>query len=360
MIPRYAPLLLVLDTLAALGCDGVLQNQEVFNTGGGSNLVVFAALGGDTADVVVSSPGRVDLDLFTHDGGGAWRPFGSFFSGGVTDAVVPGSIGGRDVVLIHEATGSVAMLSVAAGAPHRLSIPIDVFRRRHDGNPIDMTPPARQIDVADIDGDGSDDLLASAGSQLYVIQKLANLLDANPDFPPPAGGFTLHAGAQPSAVLAVDLDGDGRRDLLALDEVEAALRVYRNLGAQAQFFDDRPQVTQLPAIGLRLLSTGCPATPVLVVLKDGRTYAIGADGSATAMATLPPSVRLAAAAAGTAAMVTGRTAGVEIYGGCSFASARAQPLSTQITSLAVGQDAPRSLAILDADGRTLSLYQLAN
>ena len=68
---------------------------------------------------------------------------------------------GRGAVAVRDQGGSVALLAADPGMPHRLVFPIQVYRRVRNGQPIDDSPPSRAIALADLDGDGSDELIVA-------------------------------------------------------------------------------------------------------------------------------------------------------------------------------------------------------
>jgi hypothetical protein len=84
------------------------------------------------------------------------------------------------------------------------------------------------VDVADLDGDGDADVLtATSGNGLNLATVFFNLGAGS------FGGATSFpaGGLNPGAVLAADLDRDGRRDIVLANQDSATVTILRNLGA---------------------------------------------------------------------------------------------------------------------------------
>jgi hypothetical protein len=327
--------------LFVAGCaDGPLVEKEAaLDTGGGSTAVAFAPLGGSRDDVVALSPARGQVDVMVRDPDG-WRAFGSFYAGGVPAEVVAAQIGGQPALLVRDDAGSVALLS--STAPHRLDFPIQVWRRMRNGQPVDTTPPAEAIAAADLDEDGSDDLLVASALGVVVVRQIAALAGANPEHPPPANGWRLDAG-HPTAVGAADLDGDGQPDLLAAD------------GDTLYTFVDHDGVfsashVRLPSAARAIVTPSCAP---LVVLDDGRLLRVGRDGSAPV---LPELVPIARVATGGAALAVTSKSQIALYDACAKSGAAVLD-GGGLAALAVTTG---RLATLGSDGRSLAVYQVAN
>jgi len=346
------------------GCgDGVLPQGSV-TTGGDATALAFAELvpaaaGGEAVpDVIVASPKRGEVDVLTENGDGNWREVGAFYAGGDAQELAVGHVGGRGAVAVRDQGGSVALLAADTGMPHRLTFPIQVYRRVRNGQPVDDSPPSRAIALADLDGDGTDELLAATPNGVLVIVGLADLLDTNPEHPPPANGFRLDAGAQPNAIAAVDVDGDGRLDLVGLDAAEPTLRVYHHRGAGAGDFDG-PRAIALPSPGAQVVGSGCAAQPVRVLLDGGRVVALTRDGKIVpSLNADDPIAALYATRDATAASGKPSSGALELYDACANSSVALGVPPAQAAAMAAGSSSFERLALLGEDQKTVALYRV--
>ncbi|MFI5289759.1 MAG: FG-GAP repeat domain-containing protein [Polyangia bacterium] len=343
------------------GCGGGgLEAQGTVQTGGGSQSLVFAALGqkGAPPDVAAISAARGVVEVMTEDGG-PWSMVGSFFAGGNADQIVSGQIDGQGAVAVKDQNGTVTVLDSVAAMPHRLGDPIQIYRRVRNGQPLDDTPPAHRIALGDLDGDGSDELLASSALGLVVVVDLKTLLAANPEHPLPGDGFRYDAGPEPGALTAVDLDGDGRLDVALLDAKEPAAYLYFNHGGPAHL--DAPVEVDLPSVGVAVAATGCASAPAAVVLADGHLALLSSDGKVKAAAAAVTDAKQLASSRQALAVTSDSAAGVALLDSCAHFGARiklpgASALDVALTaSGAIGRN---ELAVLGGDGQTVSLFGL--
>ncbi|AKT41741.1 FG-GAP repeat domain-containing protein [Chondromyces crocatus] len=79
--------------------------------------------------------------------------------------------------------------------------------------------PNRWPVLADIDGDCDQDLLLTSGSRVQILLNRAGLLVEGPQ---------IDVGGEPSALAVVDVDGDGRLDLVVARRDLADVRVFFN------------------------------------------------------------------------------------------------------------------------------------
>ena len=374
---RSSPSLLVLAVVSAAavasGCGGgvsVLDEGSV-DTGGGSVALSFADVTGAgsalvTDDVIVASPMRGEVDVLVRKDASAWRLYGSFYGGGATQQVLGGHIGGGGAVLARNQDGSVALLAAEPGTQHRLSFPVQIYHRLRNQMSIDGTPPAVSLAVADLDGDGDADALVSApGLGVVVLPKLAVAAapGVNPEKPPTINGYKLSAGASPSLVTAVDLDGDHRLDVAALDAQSPSLRTYHTVSQQP--LDIQPVATlALPAIGVALHATGCPSAPLVVTLADGRLVALTDRGTIEPLVTELTPVHHVAASGDALALDSDRTPGMALFDACGGGGALLGLPLPSIEAVAMTAASPvgaeRELAVLEHDGRTVQLFHARN
>jgi hypothetical protein len=220
-----------------------------------------------------------------------------------------------------------------------------------NGQPVDDSPPSSGIALADLDGDGSDELIASTPDGVLIVVGLADVAMANPEHPPPANGFRLDAGPQPGAVAAADVDGDGRLDVIALDQAEAVARVYHHRGAGAGDFD-AAQTIALPSTGAQVVASGCAEAPARVRLDGGAVVALTAAGRATPW--LDGTQPIAELAAAPDALAAGARDQLTLFDACAQSSLQVS-LGGAALALARSSDAER-LAVLAPDGTSVTLY----
>jgi hypothetical protein len=352
---------ITLALVAVAGCSsvGTATSQGAVQTGGSSVALTFVTGLGETglADLATVSHDRGTVDLITHDS--SWSMFGSFYAGGIAVDVTAGHLGAKGMIAVLDTDGSVSLL-FPNGMPHRLTFPIIAYRRVRNGQPVDSTPPARGMVLADLDGDGNDELIVGSDLGVAIVTDLAMYPTANPEKPPPGNGFRYDAGPVPGAVASFDFDGDGKRDVLCVDQSEATLRIYHNSGGPDQLA--APALVDLPAAGQAIAATGCPDAPAVVVLADGRMVRITKDGkAATTASELTPITRAAAGPAQVAVGSKAASGGVALYYACADSSELVQtPKADQIgVAMASGTDGHQELATLGADGTTVSVYELA-
>jgi hypothetical protein len=241
--------------------------------------------------------------------------------------------------------------------PHRLGDPIQVYRRVRNGQPVDDTPPAHRIALGDLDGDGSDELLATSRLGLVVVIDLEKLLTANPEHPLPGDGFRYDAGPEPGALTAVDLDGDGKLDVVVLDNQQPTAELYFNHGGPGHL--DGPVEVDLPSVATAVVATGCASAPAALVLSDGHLALLTKDGKVEAASAGLTDAKQLASSRQALAVTSDNAAGVALLDSCAhFGASLALPGSSAIdvalaSSGVIGRN---ELAALDKDGKTVSLF----
>src|SRR5882762_6455470 len=212
------------DLVSASYDDGVLAvffndkaSPGVFNTplvlpSPGASQVAIADLNADglpdliSADFNVSlfvqtSPGTFAAPLTLYSGGANWVAVGDLNGDGAPDVALTDGVGVK--VLLH--TGAASSTTFAA--------PVDVFTQTANANVIG----ANIIAIADVDGDGANDLVITDPGPTGGMAATVNILLQNPASP----GAFLAPVSYPIAsmdlsqsIVVKDVDGDGRPDIV--------------------------------------------------------------------------------------------------------------------------------------------------
>jgi hypothetical protein len=238
--------------------------------------------------------------------------------------------------------------------PHRLDFPVQVYLRYRNQIPVDQMPPAASMSFGDMDQDGNDELLVASATGIVVIEKLADQLAANPEKAPTPVGYYVTSGSPVSAV-AVDMDGDQKLDLVAVDSKERRSYYHHNLGGRGMY--EAPRIAELPATGIQVVRTGCREQPVVIVLSDGRLMGLDKLGAAKLILPTITSVKSAAAAGGALLFQTSQA--TYLYDACAQLGSQLGLPMKSYTSLAMTQSGPgaQSLAVLTSD-TSVSLMHL--
>jgi hypothetical protein len=204
-----------------------------FEAGGGgkSRSLALGDLDGDKrADVVVTEPGSAQVAVYLQEKGGGLGGRHLFPSLSSTDAV-------RVADLDGDGQGEVLVLSTAEKS-------LGVSRWEANGRLpfpalIEVTGVPKAFDVGDLDGDGRTDVVVVVEgpddkkfrAQVWRADAAAGAADGGAA--PAKGGFVLVQIIQleslkqaPEDLLIMDIDQDGKKDLLLFDSREA-MRVFR-------------------------------------------------------------------------------------------------------------------------------------
>jgi hypothetical protein len=185
------------------------------------------------------------------------------------------------------------------------------------------------------------------------------VLAAPPEKPPPANGFMFNAGPKPGAVAAVDVDGDKRLDVVLLDQQEASVRIYGNMGGPGMLA--APAVVKLPSVGKKIAVTGCANQPFAVLLADGTMVSVSKGGMTQPTAGQLTAIKAMASTSESVAMAYGPQTQLAIYNACETTGAFPDLPAMSVLALAVApsnQPNHQELALLGTDGKTVSVYEL--
>ncbi|HZO13460.1 MAG TPA: hypothetical protein VFB62_09375 [Polyangiaceae bacterium] len=239
----------------------------------GSATVSLIDLGGPMLDIVVANPTRFEVDVFAAVEG-EWSLVASGFSGkNGANEIVGAHVGGRPVVLARS-ENEVTLLAGVLGEPHRLRFPVSVYSGRgvlHD------------IDAADVDGDGDDELLV-VGQQGAAIVELIPALDAHPEQPPSRSETEtlVEVGVDMNAIGAADIDDDGNFEIVVATPDVA--RVYRG--------EERLDI-ELDAPAEQVARVACSGRGGLLGLAGGERRQIAAASDGYRLVAAEPADRLA-------------------------------------------------------------------
>ena len=354
----------IIFTLLVAGCSigGEVAPEGAVVTDGESTAVAFAGLvTGAAPDVAVMSPSRGTIEILAQNPDDSWRLIGSFFSGGVGAQLVGGRVSGNGLVAVLDTGGSVSLLGADPAQPHRLLFPVQAYRRIRNGKPVDSTPPARGMTLADLDGDCSDELIVGSDLGVAVVRNLDPILKANPEKPPRGDGAAFDAGPKPGVVAALDFDGDGKLDVLALDESEAAVRTLRNLSTPGKISLATADVLPLPSLGVSIHATGCTTAPAVIVLSDGRLAMVSRTGKVTLEAADLTPIKQVASGGAQVALASSATNNLSLFDACTVSDhylglASGMPANLALTPLTTNR--AHELALLSPDTKTVQLIRL--
>jgi hypothetical protein len=261
-----------------------LSLQGIYNAGPGRASFAVADFNGDgVPDVAVDSPDGVAILFGIADGSlassrafAAGKPalngaLGDFSGSGNLDAVV--SVAAAQALLLHgNGDGTFAALVTPAAAPPNATAVVAQVGGLPDAPQIPGTTQAAVV-TADLDGDGNQDLIvmydnlsanhahptAAAANAIYLWYGKSDGTFAAPVTITPSRNFYQ--------LVAVDINGDGRPDLVMSDGY--VVSVQNNLGGRAF----GPEQHFLAGMGINSISAGD-------VNKDGRTDLVIANGGA--------------------------------------------------------------------------------
>jgi hypothetical protein len=150
---------------------------------------------------VQTSPGTFAAPISLYSGGANWVAVGDLNGDGAADVALTDNVGVK--VLMH--TGAASATTYAA--------PVNVFTQTANAN----VSGANLIAIADVNGDGANDLVITDPGPTGGMAPTVNILLQNPASPgtflAPVG-YPIARSDLPQSIVVTDVDGDGRPDIV--------------------------------------------------------------------------------------------------------------------------------------------------
>ena len=212
---------------------------QYFDAGNGLSMVVAADLNGDGApDLVAIDTGISAVDVLintTPQGAGndtvTFTNFESLQAGNQVNWIAVGDLNGDgqpDIVAVNnmDNTISVFMNETIPQTSLGVFLPQQVFS-------VGSFPNG--LAIADLDGDGKQDVIVSSqgidGNGNNFVSVLLNTTAQGSLVASFAAEETFITGSNPDAVIAVDVDGDGKADIITANSNDCTVSVLRNTTA---------------------------------------------------------------------------------------------------------------------------------
>jgi hypothetical protein len=190
---------------------GTFDAPLVLSSPGASQVAIGDVTGAGVADIVSAdfgvslfvqtSPGTFATPISLYSGGANWVAVGDLNGDGIGDVALTDNVGVK--VLFH--TGAAGMTTYAA--------PVSVFTATANANVIG----ANLVAIADVNGDGSNDLVITDPGPTGGTAPTVNILlqdTATPGTFLAPVSYTIAPGDLPQSIIVADVDGDGRPDII--------------------------------------------------------------------------------------------------------------------------------------------------
>ncbi len=222
----------LLNTTAPGATTPTFATQQTFATGNGPYSVMAADLNGDgLPDLIVTnfSDNTVSVLLNTTAPGATTPSFATqqtFATGSHPISVTASDVNGdgkRDLIVANEINNTVSVLlnTTAPGATTPSFATQQTFAT--GGQPFSVA-------TADVNSDGLPDLIVT-NAQDNTVSVLLNTTAPGATTPSFATQQTFVAGTSPESVIAADVNGDGKRDLIVVNEGDNTVSVLLNTTA---------------------------------------------------------------------------------------------------------------------------------
>jgi hypothetical protein len=250
--------------------DGTFQSVASYYAGGqGAYSLAVGDLNGDGyQDLVIGNGGSVGVLL--GNGDGTFQPAVTYSSGGYGFSVALGDLNGDGFLDLVVGAYSGGSVSVLLGGGDGTFQPAVSYGSGGSGSRL-------SIAVADVNGDGKPDLLAANGCEYGIPDCNAAVLLGNGDGTfQPAQIYPSQAFYGTDSIAAVDVNGDGKVDLLISNSIAARAESYGTVGV----FLGKGDGTFAPVQNYAINGGGFPAAVAAAdVNGDGKPDLIVSNGN---------------------------------------------------------------------------------
>jgi hypothetical protein len=209
---------------------------------------------------VQTSPGTFAAPISLYSGGANWVAVGDLNGDGAPDVALTDDVGVK--VLLH--TGAASATTYAA--------PVNVFTQTANANVIG----ANVIAIADVNGDGANDLVITDPGPTGGMAPTVNILLQNPasagTFLAPVS-YPIAALDLPQSIVVKDVDGDGRPDIVIGGQQTVTVLLQNHAPAAAGTFMAATVYTAPGAYEIAVADINGDGKPDIVV-SSGVTHTI--------------------------------------------------------------------------------------